>query len=226
MFSIFEILQTFILQAHEGNLRTSTYPKEWSHLQMKVSFGQGILARVPWIALFAPEMQVSQGFYPVYLFFRASNQLILSYGISETAEYQSSWPTEVSEHNPTIREFLPDDVPRYGDSFVFKTYTPQVEGQEVTFVLNDSGQVTTSEAIERDLEEITNFYKRIVANEMKDEKSEISQSLFYMEKQLEDFIIHNWEQTELAERYELIVEQGELVSQHQGVHGVLQVCNG
>jgi len=213
MFSIFEILQTFILQAHEGNLRTSTYPKEWSHLQMKVSFGQGILARVPWIALFAPEMQVSQGFYPVYLFFRASNQLILSYGISETAEYQSSWPTEVSEHNPTIREFLPDDVPRYGDSFVFKTYTPQVEGQEVTFVLNDSGQVTTSEAIERDLEEITNFYKRIVANEMKDEKSEISQSLFYMEKQLEDFIIHNWEQTELAERYELIVEQGELVSQ-------------
>jgi 5-methylcytosine-specific restriction enzyme B len=76
MNSIFEVLEAFILQAHAGDLKTSTYPKEWNHLQMKVSFGQGVLARVPWIALYAPEMQVSQGFYPVYLFFRAANRQI------------------------------------------------------------------------------------------------------------------------------------------------------
>ena len=34
-----------------------------------------------------------------------------------------------------------------------------------------------------------------------------------MEKQLEDFIIHNWEETELGKRYNLIFEEGELKSQ-------------
>ena len=34
-----------------------------------------------------------------------------------------------------------------------------------------------------------------------------------MEKQLEDFIIHNWDKTELGERFNLIIEDGELISQ-------------
>lgn len=37
--------------------------------------------------------------------------------------------------------------------------------------------------------------------------------LFYMESQLEDFIIENWDKTELGQQYELIEEDGELVSQ-------------
>jgi len=40
--------------------------------------------------------------------------------------------------------------------------------------------------------------------------------LFYMESQLEDFIIENWDKTELGEKYELIEEDGELVSQQYG----------
>lgn len=38
-------------------------------------------------------------------------------------------------------------------------------------------------------------------------------SLFYMESQLEDFLIENWDKTELGGRYDLIEEDGELVSQ-------------
>jgi len=34
-----------------------------------------------------------------------------------------------------------------------------------------------------------------------------------MEKQLEDFIIHNWDNSELGKKYDLIIEEGELVSQ-------------
>jgi len=34
-----------------------------------------------------------------------------------------------------------------------------------------------------------------------------------MEKQLEDFIIHNWDSTELGDKYDLIVEEGDMVSQ-------------
>lgn len=37
--------------------------------------------------------------------------------------------------------------------------------------------------------------------------------LFYMESQLEDFIIENWDKIELGAKYELIEEDGELVSQ-------------
>ncbi len=104
-------------------------------------------------------------------------------------------------------------MPRYGDSFVFKVYEPTVDEGVVSFLADDSDQVIMAEAMNRDLEELTNYYKTVVSAEVRDEESEISQSLFYMEKQLEDFIIHNWEQTELAERYELIYEEGELISQ-------------
>ena len=34
-----------------------------------------------------------------------------------------------------------------------------------------------------------------------------------MEKQLEDFIIENWDKTEFGKKYDLIYEDGELISQ-------------
>lgn len=38
-------------------------------------------------------------------------------------------------------------------------------------------------------------------------------ALFYMESQLEDFLIENWDKTELGKEYDLIEENGEIVSQ-------------
>src|SRR3989344_6575105 len=38
-------------------------------------------------------------------------------------------------------------------------------------------------------------------------------SLFYMESELENFLIRNWENTELGEKYDLIEEDGNLISQ-------------
>jgi len=38
-------------------------------------------------------------------------------------------------------------------------------------------------------------------------------ALFYMESQLEAFLIGNWDKTELGKRYDLIEEKGELISQ-------------
>ena len=37
--------------------------------------------------------------------------------------------------------------------------------------------------------------------------------LFYMESELEDFLIKNWDKTNLGKKFELIEENGELVSQ-------------
>ncbi|HLA48823.1 MAG: hypothetical protein A2W77_05575 [Nitrospinae bacterium RIFCSPLOWO2_12_39_16] len=38
-------------------------------------------------------------------------------------------------------------------------------------------------------------------------------ALFYMESQLEDFLIENWDRTEMGKKYDLIEENGEIISQ-------------
>ena len=178
---------------------------------MKVSFGQGVPARVSWISFLAPEMQTSNGFYPVYLFYKKENKLILAYGISETSEYPQTWPDEVVNNNKKISEHI-DNPARYGDSFLFKSYVPNINSNNVEFASEDSQKISIG-VIEKDLQNIINSYKKFVSMEIKNEESPISQGLFYMEKQLEDFIIANWENTEFGSKYDLIYEDGVLISQ-------------
>ena len=211
MKNLAEILNSLIIQSKTDNLKWSAYPKEFLDLRMKVSFGQGVPARVTWISFLAPEMRTSEGFYPVYLFYKKENKLILAYGISETSEAKSSWPEEILSSKTKINDYL-DNPPRYGDSFVFKSYTPSVQGKDVKYV-NDDNQPISGDMLNKDLTEIINYYKKAFSIEIKKEDSHIGQGLFYMEKQLEDFIIENWNKTEFGKKYDLIEEEGELISQ-------------
>ena len=211
MKNLTEILNSLIIQSKTDNLKWSAYPKEFLDLRMKVSFGQGVPARVTWISFLAPEMRTSEGFYPVYLFYKKENKLILAYGRSETSEAKSSWPEEILSSKTKINDYL-DNPPRYGDSFVFKSYTPSVQGKDVKYV-NDDNQPISGDMLNKDLTEIINYYKKAVSIEIKKEDSHIGQGLFYMEKQLEDFIIENWDKTEFGKKYDLIKEEGELISQ-------------
>lgn len=200
------------MQSQTGELKTATYPKEWSGLKLRVSFGQGVPARVPWIAFIAPEMQVSKGFYPVYLYYKEFDTLVLAYGISETEEYSKQWPTEIMNSAQTIEAFFDKEVPRYGDSFVFKAYKINAGDGKVQYSYPD-GKPASEKDLESDLSVILDYFKKVVSVEATKADSAISQGLFYMEKQLEDFLVHNWDKTELGQRYDLIVEEGELVSQ-------------
>ena len=211
MDNINEILNSFILQSKTDNLKWSSYPKEYLDLNMKVSFGQGVPARVSWISFLAPEMQTSNGFYPVYLFYKKENKLILAYGISETSEYPQTWPEEVASSHKKISEHI-DNPPRYGDSFLYKSYIPNNSSDNVEFTSEDNQKISNSD-IENDLLQIINSYRKFVSMEIKNEESPISQGLFYMEKQLEDFIIANWDKTEFGKKYDLIYEDGVLLSQ-------------
>ena len=211
MNNIFEILTNFVIQSKTDNLKWSSYPKEYQDLNMKVSFGQGVPARVSWISFLAPEMQTSNGFYPVYLFYKNQNKLILAYGISETSEYPTTWPDEIINNHQKINDYI-DNPPRYGDSFLFKSYNLNINESIVEFS-NDDNNKLTADNIDTDLTQIINSYKKFVSMEIKNEGSPISQGLFYMEKQLEDFIISNWENTEFGMKYDLIYEDGVLVSQ-------------
>lgn len=208
-----EILNKFILQVKSGDLKTVTYPKEWNDLKLRVSFGMGAQARVPWIAFIAPEMQVSSGFYPCYLYYREDSILILSYGVSETSEYAQTWPVEIMNSTATIKAFFDKNVPRYGDSFVFKAYRVNIEGEQVRYQTCDNGGKEVTETdVESHLQTILDYYKNAASIEIRKDDSPVNQGLFYLEEQLEDFLIHNWERTELGKQFELIVVEGELLS--------------
>jgi hypothetical protein len=211
MNNLTEILNSFIKQSNTNNLKTLDYPKSFLDLKMKTSFGQGNPARVSWVSFLAPEMRTSEGFYPVYLFYKKENKLILAYGISETSEAKTSWPEEISNNKTKISDYL-DNPPRYGDSFVFKSYTPTIQGNEVKYMSEDN-QAISNDMLKNNLTEIVNYYKKVFSLEIKKEDSPINQGLFYMEKQLEDFIIENWDKTEFGKKYDLIYEDGELISQ-------------
>ena len=178
---------------------------------MRVSFGQGVAARVPWIAFIAPEMQVSKGFYPVYLFYRDLGTLVLAYGVSETEEFAKKWPSEIVNDTQTIREFFGKDVPRYGDSFVCKAYKVAFHQGAIRYTY-PNGRDASEKDLESDILRIIEYFKKVVSNEITRPDSDIGQGVFYLEKQLEDFIIDNWDHTELGKKYSLLVEEGEVIS--------------
>lgn len=118
------LLRKFLEQASRGDLGVSDYPKHYHGLAIKVSFGKGNVARIPWIAFLAEGEEVSEGIYPVLLFFREQRALALCYGISETHRPDRTWPNV--EGRETVdawfkREFgrRPD---RYGESYVRGVY--------------------------------------------------------------------------------------------------------
>lgn len=204
----------YLKQAQSDNLKTSTYTKEYSDLKVRVSFGMGAPARVPWIAFITNDMQVSNGFYPVYLYYKDKNKLILSYGISETSEFDTTWPVDVIGNAQTITEYFNEKVPRYGDSYVFKAYSIEPNGENVQIKDDETGEIVSQEQLENDLRIIIEKYKQgfdIV--EHTQVTSDVGIGLFYMEKQLEDFLIQNWDKTDLGKELDLIIEEGVLVSQ-------------
>jgi 5-methylcytosine-specific restriction protein B len=116
-------LQKFLEQTKTTDLTTSSYENIYENLKIKVGFGQGNQARVPWIAFLKENQTVQNGIYPVYLFFKEKKLLILAYGVSETKSPINSW--NLSE-SMTIESYFEKNnlgIPeRYGSSFVYKTY--------------------------------------------------------------------------------------------------------
>lgn len=118
------LLKKFLEQASRGGLGVGDYQKRYRGLAIKVSFGKGNVAKIPWIAFLAEGEEVSEGIYPVLLFFREQRALALCYGVSETHRPARTWPNV--EGRETVdawfrREFGrgPD---RYGDSYVRAVY--------------------------------------------------------------------------------------------------------
>lgn len=206
-----QFLKDFINQAHTDNLKTKgLYPSRFGDFELRVSFGQGNPAKVPWLGFLASGMSISNGYYPVYLYFKEEAALVLAYGISETNDFGVSWGEQVIEAKDLVSQAI-QNPPRYGDSYVFRKYS--VQNKAGVWEIEKDCNAATSDELQMDIEELFSQYRKCLDIEVSDKSSDLSRGLFYMEKQLEDFIIRNWDETEFGEKYELIFQDGELKSQ-------------
>lgn len=206
-----QFLTDFINQAHTDNLKTKgLYPSSFGDFELRVSFGQGNPAKVPWLGFLASGMSISNGYYPVYLYFKEEAALVLAYGISETNDFGVSWGEQIIEAKDLVSQAI-QNPPRYGDSYVFRKYG--VQNKAGVWEIEKDGNAATSDELQMDIEELFSQYRKCLDIEVSDKSSDLSRGLFYMEKQLEDFIIRNWDETEFGEKYELIFQDGELKSQ-------------
>ena len=130
------LISRFIEQADAAqDLSTAAYPKSYRSLKIKVSFGKGNFAKVPWISFLGYGQKTNDGIYPVFLYYKTFRLLLLCYGISEETPPEAAWESIASKQ--TVRAFLlehynvsPD---RYGASYVFACY--QVPDELVSEVI-------------------------------------------------------------------------------------------
>lgn len=141
-------LKNFILQAKEEDLKTKHFTKNYKGLEVKVSFGQGVPARIPWISFLKKPFTTSDGIYPVYLYYKKLEILILAYGKSETNKPEVKWNIE----NPqTISNYFHKhslgQPKRYGDSLIFKVY--------------DANNLPSNSILDEDLNKILDQYVQL-----------------------------------------------------------------
>lgn len=160
---ISELINNFIEQAKTSDLKTKHYPKNFEDLKIKVSFGAGNTAQIPWISFLKEPNTTSKGVYPVYLYFKKYNLLILAFGRSETNLPGSEWNISTEE---TIKDFFirrfNSKPARYGDSHVFKVY--------------DVNNLPNSKILKDDLLEIIKKYKVLSNNNLKSNKTKTHSS--------------------------------------------------
>jgi 5-methylcytosine-specific restriction protein B len=116
-------LKQFLAQAKTNDLKTKHYDSEYLGAKVKVSFGAGNTARIPWISFLKAPNKTSNGIYPVYLYYKDFELLILAYGISETNKPSLNWSIFDKKN---IRDYFEENYhqkpARYGASYIFKTY--------------------------------------------------------------------------------------------------------
>jgi 5-methylcytosine-specific restriction enzyme B len=127
--NFYSTIEKFIEQSDTDNLKKKGYPTEYKELEIKVSFGVGNVAKIPWIAFLRLPNTVSDGIYPVYLYYKTQKVLVLAYGLSETNNPSAKWPNE--EKLQTIDSwFLENESTkpeRYGSSFIKAVYDLEEE---------------------------------------------------------------------------------------------------
>ncbi|MFI8479136.1 AAA family ATPase [Pseudomonas sp. NPDC078700] len=153
------VIRQFLQQTRSGNLKTKgLYPAQIGVFKLEVSFGQGNVSGIPWVAVLGAGQRVSCGIYPVFLYFKADDHLILAYGVSETEAPPFGWGPLVSAA-PVIASRMKEHgflAKRYGDSYVGAEY-PRISE------LVESGSF--EQQVKQDLANMLVEYRQLLSNQ-------------------------------------------------------------
>lgn len=164
------VVSDFLKQAKEGGLKTKDYPKSYRDLKVKVSFGQGVAARIPWIAIYKQPNKVSDGIYPVFLYYKEIDKLILAYGISETSIPSQNWGvSNLNTISNWYKESFNSKPDRYGSSYIKNIY--------------DVNNIDINQ-VNMDLEEIIETYKDIL------DKNQNTNNELYLDDEAKNYIYY------------------------------------
>lgn len=154
-------VEKFLEQANSGGMKKTGYPSTYRDLMVKVGFGAGILAKVPWLSLLKGTSKMTSGIYPAYLYYKEQGVLILAYGVSEKNEAAIDWPG-ASGLQSIEQWFIANGRPipeKYGNSYV-----------KAAYIMNEE---LDAEKIQTDLDELVDEYLKVDLGEpqvMKEEE--------------------------------------------------------
>ncbi|WP_417591472.1 MrcB family domain-containing protein [Owenweeksia hongkongensis] len=158
-------LHEFIAQAKTSSQKTKHYKASYQGLKVNVSFGKGAPARIPWISFLKEPNTTSDGIYPVYLYYKENELLILAYGVSETHKPRVNWRLPKT---PTVDEFYRNNhgkkPDRYGASYIFKTY--------------DATSLPSDQTLNTDLQQIIDEYQNVTEPELRQPSKHFKKSEF------------------------------------------------
>ena len=153
----YPILVTFLEQANTTDLKTRDYPATHLGLNMRVSFGAGNTAHVAWIAFLSFGQTPTKGIYPVFLYYKQDNLLILARGMSAANVPEQHWEgDELVSIQQYFQENYSKDPIRYGDSYVYEVYD-----------LNDFEP--DQDKINSDLSDLITEYKELMGESVEEE---------------------------------------------------------
>ena len=144
-----DILTNFFEQVKTDDHTTSNFPAVYSGLEMKVGYGFGRTAKIPWITFLGKEQSPQNGIFPVYYFFKEDHKLILAYGISETEKPNKNWL--ISPRAETVFNYFKQEGKephKYGLSYVYEVY--------------DTNKDIDWNKIETDLQNLIAYYKLVM----------------------------------------------------------------
>lgn len=148
---------------NEATLFSRKYNKKTKTIDIKSSFGTGRASAIPWIAFTGYGQTVTNGIYPVYLYFKEFQTLILAYGVSETQAPEKNW--NASNDTTTIFEYFKKQKnkkpEKYGNSLVFKSYK--------------TDELPDEEKLKADLSELLKEFEQLMGEKM--EKSFFSKQV-------------------------------------------------
>jgi len=134
------LIRKFLIQVGTDDQTHRQYNVDYKKLKASASFGMGNLAAVPWIAFTGYDQKVSQGVYPVLLYYKTQGVLISAFGISENGNPEVKWKnsddlTTITTH---FEQASYDAPQKYGTSYVNRVFeNPSDEIDNIVISLDE-----------------------------------------------------------------------------------------